>query len=76
MFAAGDCAATGKPMLTTAANQQARTIALNLLAGEMNHEPDYGPIPSAVFSIPSLAAVGMSESEAREKGFDLDIQGG
>lgn len=76
VFAAGDCAASGKPMLTPAANQQARTIALNLLAGEMKHLPDYGQIPAAVFTVPSLAGVGMSEAEAFEKNLDFEIRAG
>lgn len=76
VFAAGDCAATGKPMLTPAANQQARTIARNLLEDEMEHLPDYGAIPAAVYTIPSLAAVGMSEAEAFDEKLDFEIRAG
>ena len=76
VFAAGDCAATGQPMLTPAANQQARTIAQNLLAGEMKHCPDYGSIPAAVYTVPSLASVGMSEIDAFEQKLDFEVRAG
>ncbi|WP_413466829.1 NAD(P)/FAD-dependent oxidoreductase [Microbacterium sp. LRZ72] len=36
--------------------------------------PDYTGIPTAVFTLPELARVGMLESEARQEGIDLDVR--
>ena len=41
-------------------------VAANLLGG--NHEtPDYTGVPTAVFTIPELARVGLLEAEARSR---------
>lgn len=39
----------------------------NLLEGN-RHRPDYRGVPSVAFTIPPIAAVGMSEQQARESG--------
>jgi glutathione reductase (NADPH) len=66
VYAAGDAAATG-PMLTPVSELDAEVVAENLLSGP-RRAPDYAGIPSVVFTIPPLAAVGMTEHEARERG--------
>jgi glutathione reductase (NADPH) len=66
VYAAGDAAQTGPP-LTPVASHDAEVVAANLLEG--NHaKPDYRGVPSVAFSIPPLAAVGMSEQAAKEQG--------
>jgi glutathione reductase (NADPH) len=66
VYAAGDAAATGGPPLAPVASYEGQIVAANLLKG--NHQrPNYLGIPSVVFSIPPLAAVGLSEREAREQ---------
>lgn len=66
VYAAGDAASPPLP-LTPVAALHARAVAANLLAG--NHVvPDYTGIPTAVFTLPPLARVGMLESEARAAG--------
>lgn len=72
IFAAGDCADSG-PNLTPVSAYEGRIAAKNLLAGKDEHEANYPPIPSVVFTLPSLASVGLSEAEARDKGLDFDI---
>lgn len=70
VYAAGDAAATSGPPLTPVANLEGRIAAANLLQG--NHtKPDYTGIPSAVFTIPALARVGLLESEAQDLGLDV-----
>jgi len=64
VFASGDCAATDCPRLTPVANEQARIVVKNLFADSVTHQPDYGAVPSVVFTSPCLAAVGLSEAEA------------
>ncbi|EAP98684.1 regulatory protein [Janibacter sp. HTCC2649] len=36
--------------------------------------PDYAAIPTAVFTIPELARVGMLEQEARDQDLDLEVR--
>ncbi len=68
VYAAGDCAATGGPRLTPVAGYEGRVVAANLLEGP-NTEVDYSAVPSVVFTIPSLARVGLTEEQARAAGF-------
>jgi glutathione reductase (NADPH) len=66
VYAAGDAAAPPLP-LTPVAALHARTVAANLLEG--NHAvPDYTGIPTAVFTTPPLARVGLLEAEAEAAG--------
>jgi glutathione reductase (NADPH) len=74
VFAAGDCAASGVPKLTPAANEEARIVASNLFADDPEAVPDYGKVPKVAFSIPAIASVGMSEQEARDTGHDIDVR--
>lgn len=70
VYAAGDAAATGLPALTPVAGYEGRIVASNLLKG--NHrklEPI--PIPTIVFTIPPLTAVGLSERTAQQKGLQF-----
>ena len=63
VYAAGDAAQIGPP-LTPVSSHDAKVVAANLLNG--NHaKPDYRGVPSVAFTIPPIAAVGMSEEEAR-----------
>src|SRR5580692_1252342 len=62
VYAAGDAAASGGSPLAPVASYEGLIVAANLLKG--NHQkPNYIGIPSVVFTIPQLAAVGLSESE-------------
>lgn len=67
IYAGGDAAATGGPPLTPVAGYDGKLIAANLLNG--NHlRSEYHLIPSVVFTIPPLAAVGLSEQAAHQQG--------
>jgi glutathione reductase (NADPH) len=66
VYAAGDAAASGGPPLAPVASYEGQIVAANLLQG--NHQrPNYLGIPAVVFSIPPLAAVGLSERGASEQ---------
>ena len=71
VYAIGDCAASG-PNLATVADMQAEIVVKNILSG-LNLSPDYSNIPSAVFSMPPMAGVGISEKEAKSRGLDVRI---
>ncbi len=73
VYAAGDAAASGGPRLTPVANYEGIIVAANLLKG--NHQkPNFIGIATVVFAIPPLAAVGFSESEAREQGLKFQVK--
>lgn len=65
VYAAGDAAAKGPP-LTPVSSHDAKVVAENLLHGN-NQEPDYRGVPRVAFSIPPIAAVGLTEAEARQQ---------
>ncbi len=73
IWAAGDSADTAGLPLTPVAISEAKVAAANMIKGTRT-SPDYTGIPTAVFTIPTLARVGMLESEAREHGIDLAIR--
>jgi len=72
IYAAGDAALVGPP-LTPVSSHDAKVVAANLLEG--NHaKPNYTGVPSVAFTSPPIAAVGMSEVEARESGLRVRIK--
>ncbi len=66
IFAVGDAA--GEPMLAHAAFAEGE-VAAEVIAGEPA-ALDHQAIPGAVFTEPEIGTVGMTESEAREAGFE------
>ena len=63
VYAAGDAAGRGPP-LTPVSSHDGKVVAANILEG--NHsQPDYRGVPSVAFTLPPIAAVGLSEAEAR-----------
>ena len=71
VYAAGDVAATAGPPLTPVGAYEGRIAASNLLDGN-RHTVDYPAIPSAVFTVPPLASVGLQEEEARRQGLKFE----
>jgi glutathione reductase (NADPH) len=64
IFAVGDV--TDRVQLTPVAIREGQAFA-DTFFGNTPHQMDYGSIPSAVFSHPPLAGVGMTEGQARNK---------
>lgn len=65
VYAAGDAASRG-PSLTPVADHDAKVVAANMIHG--NHvRPNYLGVPSAAFTIPPIATVGLSEQQAQEQ---------
>jgi glutathione reductase (NADPH) len=67
VYAAGDAAASGGSPLTPVASMQAQIVATNILEGN-RRKPNYEGIPTVVFTIPPLAAVGLQEEDAKNQG--------
>jgi len=55
------------------ANQDARVVQHNLLHPESLQVSDHRFVPSAVFSSPQVAKVGLTEQEARDLGVDVAV---
>lgn len=66
VYAAGDVAVSGPP-LTPVSAHDARVVTANMLDGA-DARPDYRGVPSVAFTVPPIAAVGLSEADARTKG--------
>ena len=69
IWAAGDV--TGLAQFTPIAQYQAR-IAVEDMFTEDAPEADYSALPTAIFTDPELAGVGLTEEEARDEGLDVD----
>jgi len=64
IYAVGDV--TNRVQLTPVAIREGQAFA-DTVFGNKPHRVDYGVIPSAVFSHPPIAAVGLTEAEARNQ---------
>jgi glutathione reductase (NADPH) len=71
VYAAGDAAARGPP-LTPVSSHDAKVVAANMLEGD-HHRPDYRGVPSVAFTLPPIAAVGLSEIAARKQARKLRV---
>ncbi len=69
VWAAGDC--TGVMLFTHVAKYQARVALADLRGRPVN--ADYRAIPRVIFTDPEVAAVGMTESQAREAGLETAV---
>jgi glutathione reductase (NADPH) len=72
VYAAGDAAAKGPP-LTPVSSHDAKVAAGNILEGN-GHKPNYRGVPSVAFTLPPIAAVGLSESAARAQASKLRVK--
>ncbi len=72
VYAAGDSADTGMPKLTPVAGYGGGIVAANLLKG--NHRKvENVPVPTVAFTVPPLAAVGMTEDSAKKQGLRFRV---
>jgi mercuric reductase len=70
IWAAGDV--TGMYQFTPIAQYQAR-IAVDDMFGGNGAAADYSVLPTAIFTDPELAGVGLTEEEAKEQGLDYEV---
>jgi glutathione reductase (NADPH) len=70
IYAIGDC--TNRIMLTPVAIAEGRAVAETLFNNRAM-SVDYTGVPSAVFSQPNLATVGLTENEARDQFGDIAV---
>jgi dihydrolipoamide dehydrogenase len=67
LWAIGDL--TGVALFTHVAKYQARVVAANLLGG--SRVASYRGVPRVVFTDPELAGVGLTEAQARQRGYHV-----
>ncbi len=72
VYAAGDAADTSGLPLTPVAVMEGHVVSANIIKGNKK-EADYPPMPSVVFTLPSLAAVGLTEAEAEAQGLAYEV---
>jgi glutathione reductase (NADPH) len=70
IYAIGDC--TDRMMLTPVAIAEGMAVA-NTLFNNKPTRPGYLNVPTAVFSTPNCGTVGLTEQEARQRNFSVDI---
>ncbi|MEQ8473908.1 MAG: NAD(P)/FAD-dependent oxidoreductase, partial [Marinoscillum sp.] len=75
VYAAGDAAESNGLNLTPVAVMEGHAVAANIIRGN-SKTPDYTEMPSAVFTLPTLAAVGMTEVQAKESGLEYQVKNG
>jgi glutathione reductase (NADPH) len=70
VWAAGDAAATKMPRLTPVSGMQGSVVSHNLL-NQQKRSYETGPVPSVAFTIPPLASVGLTETQAHRQGLSF-----
>jgi mercuric reductase len=71
IWAAGDVAAG--PMFTPTSQYQSRIAVEDMFGANGSRSADYAILPTSIFTDPELAGVGLTESEATEEGFDVEV---
>jgi glutathione reductase (NADPH) len=71
VWVAGDAVAQ-TAQLSPIATYEGQIVGHNIVHGA-NKVPDYRVLPSAVYTVPALAAVGLTEAEAVARGIDLAV---
>ena len=69
VYAIGDVLGPDKVMLAHVASSEAMLAAENALGADRTM--DYSAVPGAIFTMPEVACVGLSEAQAREQGIDV-----
>ena len=69
VYAIGDV--IGKMMLAHAASAEG-IVAVENIMGKV-HEMDYQKVPNCIYTFPEVASVGLKESEAKQKGYDIQV---
>jgi len=67
----GDAVPTS-PQLSPIATYEGDIVGRNIAEGA-KYSPDYASMATSVYTVPALAAVGLTEAAARQKGFAIDV---
>ena len=72
IYAAGDC--TANIMLAHYAGYQGKVAAGNIADPARPVKADNPNVPSAIFTDPEIASVGLNEEKAKQAGFDVEVK--
>ena len=75
VYAVGDCADGGGLPLTPTAALEGDVAARNLIEGN-RHTLDFSGLASIVYTNPSLGTTGLTQAQARERGFEFAVHDG
>ncbi len=70
IYAIGDVA--GKQLLAHKASHEG-IACVEHIAGEGHHTVDYDNVPNCTYCHPEVASVGLTEEQAKEQGFDIEV---
>ncbi len=70
VYAVGDCA--GGPLLAHKASHEG-IVCVEHIAGEGHGGVDYRNIPACTYCHPEVASVGLTEEQAKEEGYDIEV---
>src|SRR5882724_7986577 len=62
------------PQLSPIATYEGDIVGRNIVEGP-KYSPDYTGMATSVYTVPPLAAVGLTEAAARQNGLDVDVHG-
>ena len=71
VWVAGDALVTSA-QLSPVATYEGRIVGQNIVDGA-HKTPDYSVIPSAVYTVPALSSVGITEAEAGQAGINVEV---
>jgi glutathione reductase (NADPH) len=71
VYVCGDAIPTS-PQLSPVASYEGEIVGRNIAEGP-KHAPDYGSLPTSVYTVPALAAVGLTEAAAKQSGLAIKI---
>ena len=60
------------PQLSPIATYEGDIVGRNIVEGP-KYSPDYGSMPTSVYTVPALAAVGLTEAVAHQKGYAIKV---
>ncbi|PHR00321.1 MAG: pyridine nucleotide-disulfide oxidoreductase [Halomonas sp.] len=72
VYSAGDAADSEGLPLTPVAVLEGHTVASNIIKGN-SKEASYPPMPTVVFTLPTMASVGYTESKAKELNYNIRV---
>ncbi|MFQ5538013.1 MAG: dihydrolipoyl dehydrogenase [Gemmatimonadota bacterium] len=70
IYAIGDVA--GHQLLAHKASHEG-IVCVEHIAGQGHHTVDYGNVPNCTYCHPEVASVGMTEAQAKEAGYDIEV---
>lgn len=71
VWVAGDALVTS-PQLSPIASYEGRIVGQNIVGGA-KLKPDYSVIPTAIYTVPAMSSVGLTEQEATDQGLDVKV---